>query len=365
MNISCSVDLSYHSPVVWWNSQSSCVGLLPRSSQTGGKGSWTSRNTAQKSRYRGRCHSPNPGSNLKKKGKRKSDSRRHISFKIVWDFLMCQYAHGQIKESEILLTSEEAFLGVDEMVRGLVHLNLTLPRLGHVPYPGVAGYHVELKNKKNGKDKTNFNLWGTLCVCNTGVCFGSALLECWRKCNNFRESLQNVKWKASLLIACYLQPTSQPPEGSCTACCWWCPHEAADLWWWESILKAKAIIFQKLDLRLSSWKHCYLPKLLMLTSGNRGEHWHNFICSVWQIVTSQKLWVLSRWDKGLAVEEFYNVALVHCHSFMQFFSRAEVWTLTGPLQPWFFSFLTCSFTTVVGMTVLLHDPAVWWPHIWL
>lgn len=153
MNISCSVDLSYHSPVVWWNSQSSCVGLLPRSSQTGGKGSWTSRNTAQKSRYRGRCHSPNPGSNLKKKGKRKSDSRRHISFKIVWDFLMCQYAHGQIKESETLLTSEEAFLGVDEMVRGLVHLNLTLPRLGHVPYPGVAGYHVELKNKKMGKTK--------------------------------------------------------------------------------------------------------------------------------------------------------------------------------------------------------------------
>lgn len=153
MNISCSVDLSYHSPVVWWNSQSSCVGLLPRSSQTGGKGSWTSRNTAQKSRYRGRCHSPNPGSNLKKKGKRKSDSRRHISFMIVWDFLMCQYTHGQIKESEILLTSEEAFLGVDEMVRGLVHLNLTLPRLGHVPYPGVAGYHVELKNKKMGKTK--------------------------------------------------------------------------------------------------------------------------------------------------------------------------------------------------------------------
>lgn len=127
----------------------------------------------------------------------------------------------------------------------------------------------------------------------------------------------------------------------------------------------KAIIFQKLELRLSSWKHCYLPKLLMLTSGNRGEHWHNFICSVWQIVTSQKLWVLSRWDKGLVVGEFCNVALVHCHSFMQFFSRAEVWTLTGPLQPWFFSFLTCTFTTVVGMTVLLHDPAVWWPHIWL
>lgn len=64
---------------------------------------------------------------------------------------MRHYTHGQIKESEILLTSEEAFLGVDEMVRGLVYLNLTLPRLGHVPYPGVAGYHVELK--KMGKTK--------------------------------------------------------------------------------------------------------------------------------------------------------------------------------------------------------------------
>lgn len=67
---------------------------------------------------------------------------------------MCQYTHGQIKESEILLTSEEAFLGVDEMVCGLVHLNLTLPRLGHVPYPGVAGYHVELKKKKKKMGKT-------------------------------------------------------------------------------------------------------------------------------------------------------------------------------------------------------------------
>lgn len=33
----------------------------------------------------------------------------------------------------------------------------------------------------------------------------------------------------------------------------------------------KAIIFQKLELRSSSWKHCHLPKLLMLTSGNRGD----------------------------------------------------------------------------------------------
>lgn len=69
---------------------------------------------------------------------------------------MCQYTHGQIKESEILLTSEEAFLGVDEMVRGLVHLNLTLPRLGHVPYPGVAGYHMELKNKKKWERQNKF-----------------------------------------------------------------------------------------------------------------------------------------------------------------------------------------------------------------
>lgn len=350
MNISCSVDLSYHSPVVWWNSQSSCVGLLPRSSQTGGKGSWTSRNTAQKSRCRGRCHSPNPGSNLKKKGKRKSDSRRHISFKIVWDFLMRQYTHGQIKESEILLTSEEAFLGVDEMVRGLVHLNLTLPRLGHVPYPGVAGYHVELINK-NGKDKTNFNLWGALCVCNISVCFGSALLDeklrCWLPATYSQHlSLQ----KGPVLHAAGGVHMKQLTfDGGRVS---WGHKQKSN-----HLSKARATV--KFLETLSFTKAAYV------NFREQRWRWHNFICSVWQIITSQKLWVLSRWDTGLAVGEFYNVALVHRHSFMQFFSRAEVWTLTGPLQPWFFSFLTCTFTTVVGMTVLLHDPAVSWPHIWL
>lgn len=45
------------------------------------------------------------------------------------------------------LTSEEVFLSVDEVVRRLVHLNLTLPRLRHVPHPRVAGYHVELREQ--------------------------------------------------------------------------------------------------------------------------------------------------------------------------------------------------------------------------
>lgn len=43
------------------------------------------------------------------------------------------------------LTSEEVFLGIDEVVGGLVHLNLTLPWLRHVPHPRVTGYHMELK----------------------------------------------------------------------------------------------------------------------------------------------------------------------------------------------------------------------------
>jgi len=46
------------------------------------------------------------------------------------------------------LTREEVLLGVYEVVGGLVHLNLTLPRLRHVPHSGVAGYHMELKKKK-------------------------------------------------------------------------------------------------------------------------------------------------------------------------------------------------------------------------
>lgn len=42
------------------------------------------------------------------------------------------------------LTGEEVLLGVDEVVGGLVHLDLTLPRLRHVPHPRVAGYDVKL-----------------------------------------------------------------------------------------------------------------------------------------------------------------------------------------------------------------------------
>lgn len=47
------------------------------------------------------------------------------------------------------LTCEEVLLGVDEVVCGLVHLDLALPRLGHVPHPRVAGYDVELKQQED------------------------------------------------------------------------------------------------------------------------------------------------------------------------------------------------------------------------
>lgn len=46
------------------------------------------------------------------------------------------------------LTSEEVFLGIDEVVGGLIHFNLTLPWLRHVPYPRVAGYHMKLTKEK-------------------------------------------------------------------------------------------------------------------------------------------------------------------------------------------------------------------------
>lgn len=42
-------------------------------------------------------------------------------------------------------TSEEVFLGIDEVVIGFVDLNLTLPCLRHVPHTRVAGYHMELQ----------------------------------------------------------------------------------------------------------------------------------------------------------------------------------------------------------------------------
>ena len=46
------------------------------------------------------------------------------------------------------LTCEEVFLCVDEVVCGLVHLDLTLPRLRHVPHPRVTCYHMELNSKQ-------------------------------------------------------------------------------------------------------------------------------------------------------------------------------------------------------------------------
>lgn len=80
--------LSYHSPAAWWNSQPSCAGLPPRSSQTGGKGPWTSRHRAQRSKYLGRCHSPSPGSNLKRKEKA---AKRWRNGKFSCDFHIFHY----------------------------------------------------------------------------------------------------------------------------------------------------------------------------------------------------------------------------------------------------------------------------------
>lgn len=51
--------------------------------------------------------------------------------------LSCVFAGG--------LACEEIFLRVDEVVGGLIHLNLTLPRLRHVPHPRVTGYDMKLK----------------------------------------------------------------------------------------------------------------------------------------------------------------------------------------------------------------------------
>lgn len=56
------------------------------------------------------------------------------------------------------LTSEEVFLGIDEVVGGLVHLNLTLPCLRHVPHPRVAGYYMKLKRQNTVRLTTNRSL---------------------------------------------------------------------------------------------------------------------------------------------------------------------------------------------------------------
>lgn len=49
------------------------------------------------------------------------------------------------------LTGEEVLLGIDEVVGGFVHFNLTLPWLRHVPHSGVAGYYVKLQQKEREK----------------------------------------------------------------------------------------------------------------------------------------------------------------------------------------------------------------------
>lgn len=99
--------------------------------------------------------------------------------------------------------------------------------------------------------------------------------------------------ESSFVIAFYLQPTSQPPEESCTACCWWCLHEAAGPWWLESSLRAKRGR-EKSDLSNSHNAKLGLPlnngisqKNLNSSyiSGDKGATWlmnrRNIISSVW------------------------------------------------------------------------------------
>lgn len=49
------------------------------------------------------------------------------------------------------LTCKEVFLGIDKVVGGLVHFNLALPGLRHVPYPRVTGYYMKLKQQTHFK----------------------------------------------------------------------------------------------------------------------------------------------------------------------------------------------------------------------
>lgn len=44
------------------------------------------------------------------------------------------------------VTREEVLLCIDEVVRGFVNLNLTLPGLRHIPNAWIAGYDVELRS---------------------------------------------------------------------------------------------------------------------------------------------------------------------------------------------------------------------------
>lgn len=61
---------------------------------------------------------------------------------------MChEDGQGASKTECSKLTCKEVLLGVDEVVRGFVHLNFTLPALGQVPHPGITGIDVKLKTK--------------------------------------------------------------------------------------------------------------------------------------------------------------------------------------------------------------------------
>jgi hypothetical protein len=57
---------------------------------------------------------------------------------------MCRI-HLSIDRGKGGLTCEEVLLGINEVIGGLVHLYLTVPGLGHVPYTGIAGNHMELR----------------------------------------------------------------------------------------------------------------------------------------------------------------------------------------------------------------------------
>lgn len=102
-----------------------------------------------------------------------------MTFKIVWDFLMCHTWPN--KRIGNFAHQWRSFSGRRWNGTWPCTLQSHTATTGACSIPG--GSWLSHGTKKNGKDKTNVNLWGTLCVCNISLCFGSSLLECWGSWN--------------------------------------------------------------------------------------------------------------------------------------------------------------------------------------
>lgn len=53
-------------------------------------------------------------------------------------------ADGELQLRERDVTCEEVLLCIDEVIRGFVHLDFTLPGLGHVPDTRITADYMEL-----------------------------------------------------------------------------------------------------------------------------------------------------------------------------------------------------------------------------